>query len=84
LIRIGHGGSLRGREACTHARSDHGTRETRLVSLLSNDRSYKPMAKSSGGQRESEGVVVVRIGVQNNAPGAKDSCFDRASVEGKR
>ena len=35
------------------------------------------MAKSSGGQRESEGVVVVQIGVQNNAPGAKDPCFDR-------
>jgi hypothetical protein len=64
--------------------SDHGTRETRLASLVSKDRSYKPMAKSSGGQRESEGVVVVGIGVQNNAPGAKDPCFDRASAEGKR
>jgi RNA-directed DNA polymerase len=42
------------------------------------------MVKSSGGQRESEGVVVVEIGVQNNAPGAKDPCFDRASTEGKR
>ena len=84
LFRIGYGGSLRGTETCTRARSDHGTRETRLASLVSEDRSYKPMAKSSGGQRESEGVVVVMIGVQNNAPGAKDPCFDRASVEGKR
>ena len=84
LIRIGHGGSLRGRETCTRVRSDHGTRETRLPGLVSKDRSYKPMAKSSGGQRESEGVVVVRIGVQNNAPVAKDPCFDRASAEGKR
>jgi hypothetical protein len=84
LIRIGCGGSLRGTETCTRARSDHGTRETRLASIVSKDRSYKPMAKSSGGQRESEGVVVVEIGVQNNAPGAKDPCFDRASVEGKR
>ena len=84
LIRIGCGGSLRGKETCTRARSDHGTRETRLASLVSKDRSYKPMAKSSGGQRESEGVVVVMIGVQNNALGAKDPCFDRASVEGKR
>jgi len=83
-FRIGCGGSLRGRETCTRARSDHGTREARLASLVSKDRSYKPMAKSSGGQRESEGVVVVEIGVQKNAPGAKDPRFDRASVEGKR
>ena len=83
-FRIGCGGSLRGTETCTRARSDHGTRETRLASLVSEDRSYKPMAKSSGGQRESEGVVVVQIGVQKNAPGAKGPCFDRASVEGKR
>ena len=84
LIRIGHGGSLRGTETCTRARSDHGTRETRLASLVSKDRLYKPMAKSSGGQRESEGVVVVGIGVQKNAPGAKDPRFDRACVGRER
>ena len=83
-FRIGCGGSLRGKGSCTRARSDHGTRETRLASLVSEDRSYKSMAKSSGGQRESEGVVVVRIGVQNNAPGAKDPCFDRGCARGKR
>ena len=83
-FRIGCGGSLRGTGSCTRARSDRGTRETRLASLVSEDRSYKPMAKSSGGQRESEGVVVVRIGVQSNAPGAKDPCFDRACRGGKR
>jgi hypothetical protein len=79
-FRIGCGGSLRGTETCTRARSDHGTRETRLASLVSKDRSYKPKAKSSGGQRESDGVVVVEIGVQNNAPGAKGPDFDRACV----
>ena len=83
-FRIGCGGSLRGTETCTRARSDHGTRETRLSSLVSKDRLYKPMAKSSGGQRESEGVVVAGIGVQNNAPGAKDPCFDHAFEGGKR
>jgi hypothetical protein len=82
--RIGLGGSLRGRETCTRARSDRGTRETRLASPVSEDRSYKPMAKAGGGQRESEGVVVARIGVQNNAPGAKDPCFDRGCRGGKR
>jgi hypothetical protein len=84
LIRIGYGGSSRGTGSCTRARSDHGTRETRLASLVSKDRSYKPMAKSNGGQRESEGVVVVQIGVQNNTPGAKDPRFDHGCARGKR
>lgn len=48
------------------------------------DRWYKPMVKASGGQRESEGVVVPPIGVQHNAPGGKGPCFDHASSEGKR
>jgi hypothetical protein len=81
---LGVGGSLRGTETCTRARSDRGTGEARLASLVSKDRSYKPMVKGSGGQRESEGVVVVRIGVQNNAPGAKGPCFDHAGRGGKR
>jgi hypothetical protein len=42
------------------------------------------MVKSGGAQRESEGAVVVQIGVQNNAPGAKGPRFGRASAEGKR
>ena len=84
LIRIGCGGSLRGTETCTRARSDHGTRETRLASLVSKDRPYKPSVKSGGGQRESEGAVVVEIGAQNNAPGAKGPRFDRACVGRER
>jgi RNA-directed DNA polymerase len=42
------------------------------------------MVKSSGGQRESEGVVVPVIGVQQNAPGGKGPHFDHAGGEGKR
>lgn len=42
------------------------------------------MVKSSGGQRESEGVVVPLIGVQQNASGGKDPHFDHAWGEGKR
>jgi hypothetical protein len=83
-FRIGCGGSLRGRGSCTRARSDCGTRETRLPGLVSGDRSYKPMVKSGGGQRESVGVVVVVIGVKLKALGAKDPCFDHARGEGKR
>lgn len=48
------------------------------------DRAYKPMVKSSGVQRESEGVVVPVIGVQHNAPGGKGPHFDHAGGEGKR
>jgi hypothetical protein len=48
------------------------------------DRMYKPMVKSSGGQRESEGVVVPVIGVQRNTSGGKGPHFDRAGGEGKR
>jgi hypothetical protein len=81
---VGCGGSLRGTETCTRARSGHGTGEARLRSLVSKDRSYKPKAKVSGVQRESEGVVVVGIGVQNNASGAKGPCFDRVCRGGKR
>ena len=83
-LRIGCGGSLRGMGTCTRAKSDHGTRETRLRCLVSKDRLYKPMAKACGAQRESEGAVVVGIGAQNNAPGAKGLCFDRACDGGKR
>ena len=42
------------------------------------DQVYKPMVKSPGGQRESEGVVVLLIGVQHNAPGGKGPHFDHA------
>jgi RNA-directed DNA polymerase len=48
------------------------------------DRSYKPMVKASGGQRESDGVVVPVIGVEHNAPGGKGPDFDHAGGEGKR
>ncbi len=83
-FRIGCGGSPRGRGSCTRARSDRGTREARLSSLVSKDRSYKPMAKSGGGQRESDGVVVVMIGVKLKAPGAKGPDFGQGWAGGKR
>jgi RNA-directed DNA polymerase len=48
------------------------------------DRSYKPMVKSSGAQRESEGVVVPLIGVDENASGGKGPHFGQACGGGKR
>src|SRR5947209_14627010 len=60
-----------------------GTGEARLRSLVSKDRSYKPMVKSIGAQRESDGVVVPRIAGRNPA-GGKDPDFDHAGGGGKR
>jgi hypothetical protein len=40
--------------------------------------SYKPTAKSSRAQRESEGAVVLTIAVTNNAAGGKGPYFGRA------
>jgi hypothetical protein len=46
-----------------------GTGETRLCSLVSKDRLYKPVVKTSGAQRESDGVVVPPIAGRNLAGG---------------
>jgi RNA-directed DNA polymerase len=59
-----------------------GTGEARLRSLVSKDRSYKPMVKSSGAQRESDGVVVPGGGSQSSA--GKDPDFGQASGAGTR
>lgn len=83
-FRIGCGGSPRGTGSCTRAGSGRGTREARLDGLVSEDRSYKPMVKSGGVQRESDGVVVVMIGEKLKASGAKGPDFDRGCVGGKR
>jgi len=48
-----------------------GTGETRLCSLVGKDRSYKPMVRSSGAQRESDGVVVPVGGCE---PAGVDGC----------
>jgi RNA-directed DNA polymerase len=46
--------------------------------------SYKPKAKSSAAQRESEGVVVPLMAVANKAAGGKGPCGDRAGDGGTR
>jgi hypothetical protein len=45
--------------------------------------SYKPTAKSSRAQRESEGVVVLETAAANNAVRGKAPCVGRARNEGK-
>ncbi len=54
-----------------------------MRSLVSKDRSYKPMVKSSGAQRESDGVVVLPIAGRNPA-GGKGPDFGHAGNGGKR
>ena len=58
-----------------------GTGEARLCSLVSKDRAYKPVVKSSGAQRKSDGVVVPMIAA-SNAAGGKDPDFGHAGNEG--
>jgi RNA-directed DNA polymerase len=60
-----------------------GTGEARLCSLVSKDRRYKPVVKSDGAQRESDGVVVPLIAGMNPA-GGKGPDFGQAGRGGKR
>ena len=46
--------------------------------------SYKPKAKSSGAQRESEGITVPTMAVKKNAAGGKGPCGGRVDGAGKR
>jgi hypothetical protein len=46
--------------------------------------SYKPKAKASAAQRESEGTVVVTMAATNNATGAKGPCGGQVEGAGKR
>lgn len=70
------------------AARDHGSvwnrRDPSAWPSSGKDRRYKPMVKSCGGQRESDGVVVPVIGVQHNALGGKGPDFDHAGGGGKR
>ncbi len=62
------------------ARTEGDVRNTRGPSLQPSSRqadSYKPRAKSSGAERESEGIIVVSMPAQHNAGGAKGPCFGR-------
>lgn len=78
-------GSARGRGSGTCAWS--GTEQERSVcpALSGKDRGYKPMVKSHGGQRKSDGVVVPLGGSgQHNPVRGKGPDFDHASDAGTR
>lgn len=68
------------------ARAEGTERNTRGPSAQptsGKDRPYKPRAKAGGAQRESEGAVVPKMGVPNNASGGKDPWGGVASTGGK-
>ena len=70
-----HGRVLSGYGERHVRRVSFGTGEARLARLVSKDRMYKPVVKASGGQRESDGVVVP-------ARAGKDPDFGHAGKRG--
>jgi len=69
------------------ARVQGEVRNTRGPSASPSSRqggSYKPKAKASAAQRESEGIVVPSIAATNNAAGGKGPCGGRVGGGGKR
>jgi hypothetical protein len=59
-------------------RDERNTRGPSAPPWSRHSASYKPTAKSSRAQRESEGVVVLLTTVQKNAVRGKGPCFGRA------
>ena len=82
------GVSSTGLSGVWEAARDHGLawnrRDPSAWPSSGEDHRYKPVVKSCGGQRESDGVVVPVIGVQHDAPGGKGPDFGRAGGGGKR
>jgi len=69
------------------ARAEGDVRNTRGPSSRPSSRRarpYKPKVKAGGAERESEGTVVPRMPVKNNAGGGKGPCGGRADGGGKR
>src|SRR5215213_914833 len=69
------------------ARVQRGVRNTRGPSLLLMSQrgdSYKPTAKSSAAERESEGRVVLTMVATNNAAGGKAPCGGHVQDAGNR
>ena len=87
-VRPCSGVSLAGLPGVWEMARDHGLvrnrRDPSAWPSSGKDPRYKPMVKSEGGQRKSDGVVVPLIGVQHNAPGGKGPNFGHVREGGKR
>ena len=76
---------LLGVEGAARAQGSAGNRRDPSAQPSSRQgRPYKPKAKSGGAQRESEGVVVLLMAVQDNAAGGKGPCFGCVAGSGRR
>jgi len=74
---------LSGVEGAARAQGSVGNRRDPSAQPWSGQaRPHKPSAKPGRVQRESEGVVVPLMGVQQNAPGGTDPHFGRARATG--
>ncbi len=60
------------------------TRDPSAPPTSGKHRAYKPVAKTRGGQWESEGLVVPMMAAQENAVGGKGPCSGQAVGWGKR
>src|SRR6266480_615255 len=86
---VGSGGVRGAARVSGEARN---TRDPSAQPMSGQGGSYKPMAKSSAVQRESEGIEVLQTAgntagtnaVTNNAAGGKGPCGGRADEAGKR
>ena len=75
-------GGVRGAARMQGGMLNSGDPSARLLSQQA--RSYKPKAKSSRAQRESEGADVLMIATTNNVAGGKGPCFGSVGDGGKR
>jgi hypothetical protein len=72
-----------GRAACLQGKV-RNRRDPSAPSVAGQSQSYKPEAKASGVQRESERVIVPLRAVRQNAAGGKDPWEERGGKQGKR
>lgn len=80
----GRAGSLGGVLGAARAEgTERNARDPSAQPTSGEGHPYKPMVKSGGVQRESEGVVVPAMAVKKNAAGGKGPCSGHAGGEGK-
>ena len=69
--------------ACVHG-EERNTGDPSALPLSRQGGSYKPTAKSSAAQRESEEAIVLSMAATNNAAGGRGLCGGRVGRAGKR
>lgn len=80
----GYGGAACVQGEIRNRRDPSARPKCALGASSGQSQSYKPEAKASGAQRESEGVVVPSRAVHQNAARGKDPWGERGGIRGKR